>query len=80
MTDLPKRCPGAHLRYPMEDPESGWFGLPVQWPTDDPDASAAEQFLRDNRLVDSPETMILLHRVLHGLHQLGTEQKGKGTA
>jgi len=72
MMELPKRIPGACLLGAMQAPEGGWFGPPVQWPTDDPDASVAARFLRDYGLPDSPETVTLLHRVLDGLRQLDT--------
>jgi len=83
VTELPKRVPGDSLRHAIQGPEVGWFGSSVQWPTDDPDASAALKVLSDAGIGDSPETVTLLHRVLNGVHQLGTHsstQKGRDTA
>lgn len=64
-SSLPTRVPGAHLTQLVEPPDDGWFGTPVEWPTQDPDVG----HLRRSGVPDGPGTE-LLERVLAGVKRL----------
>lgn len=77
VTSLPKRIPGAHLCQPHAAPEGGWFGEPVEWPTKDPDGTAANTvdtavacYLGITELPAGAEAETLFRRVIDGLHRI----------
>lgn len=78
MTDLPKRIPGAKRPGQVEPPKGGWFGRPVEWPSQDHDLVLAKNirrvmahYLKGSDLPAGAEAASLLERVLDGFKRLG---------
>jgi hypothetical protein len=78
VSSLPKRVPGAGLEQPVEPPDGGWFGTPVEWPTEDEDLIRARDtqrvlahYLDGSDLPDGQAGAALFDRVLDGIKRLG---------